>query len=62
MMTEKGPTKIANDDGSCRYRGCKDYGAIKRITRRGWFIILYCPRHEVEAHVIFGDEQVRAVA
>lgn len=61
-MTELRATPIANEDGSCCYRGCDQYGAIRRITRKGWFIIFYCAAHELQAHLVFGDEQVRAVA
>lgn len=62
LLTERGPTKITNDDGSCRYRGCTKLASARRITRRGWFLIFYCAQHELEAHERFGDERFRAVA
>jgi hypothetical protein len=61
-MTESHPTAIANEDGSCCYRGCERLACVRRITRRGWFLVLYCAPHEREAVRVFGAEKFEAVS
>jgi hypothetical protein len=61
-MTELHPTTIANDDGSCCYRGCDRRASARRITRKGWFLIVYCGPHEREAARVFGVERFEAVS
>jgi hypothetical protein len=61
-MTELHSTTISNSDGSCCYRGCEQHGSVQRITRRGWFLIRYCPAHERTAVDVFGVEQFEAVS
>jgi hypothetical protein len=61
-MSELHPTAIRNDNGTCSYRGCDELATVRRITRRGWFLIQYCVIHEHAAAEHFGPERFEAVS